>query len=238
MKMMVRCNSLLSSVYIRTNAGATVQANYFDTTSGDETSPERYNLRSHDPLTAVGVTDRILVPKIHNKPQLEVVVTGGTVEFGVYATAVSTSASDIDQSLVEHLQDAVINSDRGIIVAGYDAAIDKYFFLPIEDGALKIKGVVTTVAGGVATPKNTTFITSATPDTETSVALAAVKRFRITNRGNAVLKYSFLATESGSNYASLYPNGTVEEEGILSANVTIYMQSPNPSQRVELVSWT
>jgi len=102
-KLMVRCNSLLSSIFIKScDPGTTIKANYFDTTTGDEFTPERYDLLGHDAYGAanIGETHRILVTKIHNKPQLEVVVTGGNAEFGVYATAVSSSASDIDSALV------------------------------------------------------------------------------------------------------------------------------------------
>ena len=227
-------NSLLSSLFIESGAG-TVVAEYFDYSTGGDVG-EEYQLETHV-QPAIGETNRMLVTRIHDKPVLRVTVTG-TVRFGIYITVVASFASDLDSALV--LDGATWNpaSDKGLAIMCLDRTIGEFDFIPCENGALKVTGTVTTVAGGVTTPKNTTAITSATPDTETSVALAAVKRFRITNRGNAVLKYSFLATESGTNYASLYPNGTIEEEGILSANVTIYMQSPNPSQRVELVSWT
>jgi hypothetical protein len=128
-KMMVRCNSLLSSVFIKTNAGATVQANYFDTTSGDEATPERYDLQSHDPLSTPGVTNRILVTKIHNKPQLELIVTGGTVEFGVYVTAVSTSASDIDSALIRDGDTFFQTSNKAIPIACLDEATGKLEFI-------------------------------------------------------------------------------------------------------------
>jgi hypothetical protein len=237
----IKGNSILSSVFINTiAAGATLKINYYDTTTSPELG-QRFNLAGHDLITdstPALSTLRTLVTRIHHKIVAEAIVTGGAIDFSLYATVVSSTASDLDSAL--NLDGAVWEPavDKGLAVMCLDRITGELDFIPCENGALKVTGTVTTIAGGVTTPKNTTAITSATPGTETSVALVAVKRFRITNRGNAILKYSFLPTESGSNYASLYPNGTAEEDGILSVNVTIYMQSPNPSQRVELVSWT
>lgn len=237
-KMMVRANSLLSSVFIKSaDVGATVEVKYFDTTTGDENSPERFDLDGHGVLGAVG-TNRILVTEIHNKPQLEVLVAGGNVEFGVYVTAVATSASAIDQSLVKHLSDTDLAVDKGLTVTGYDPVLDKFFFLPIESGAVKVTGNLSTTPGGATAALNTTVTTSATPNTETSFTLATIKSFRVTNRGRAIVKYAFASGDSGLNYASLTPNASFWEEGIFNSSVTLYIQSPSPSQRLEVVSWT
>lgn len=91
-KMAIRGNSLLSSVYVKAcDPGATLKVNFYDTTSGDEGEGERYDLESHALLGVanVGETVRIIVPRIHNKPQLEAIVTGGTVQFGVYISVVA-----------------------------------------------------------------------------------------------------------------------------------------------------
>lgn len=137
-KLMVRCNSLLSSVYIKANpGGGSVKANYFDTTTGDESSPERYNLTGHDPLAVAGVTNRVLVTKIHNKPILEVVVTGGSVEFGVYITAVSTTASDVDSSLIRD-GDTFVYADNRALPAGTLGTDGKLYFLRSNMGVLSV----------------------------------------------------------------------------------------------------
>jgi len=138
-KLMIRCNSLLSSIFIESaDVGATVEAKYWDTTTGDETTPERFDLLSHDVYGAAnaGETHRILVTKIHNKPQLEVIVTGGNVKFGVYGTAVSSSASDIDSALVREGTAFVQESSRAIPVACYDEEGDKLHFIRCKEGAL------------------------------------------------------------------------------------------------------
>lgn len=97
-KMMIRGNSLLSSVFIKAiDPGATLQVNYYDTSTGSDDLFERYDLQCH-PLLAgpnVGETSRILVTRIHNKPQTEIIVTGGNVEFGIYITVVSDFAQEL-----------------------------------------------------------------------------------------------------------------------------------------------
>ena len=90
--MMIRGNSLLSSVYVKSiTPGATLKVNYFDTTTGTVDLFERYELNGHALITDTGSgeTYRELVTRIHNKPQAEVIVTGGSVEFGVYISVVS-----------------------------------------------------------------------------------------------------------------------------------------------------
>lgn len=102
-KLAVRTNALLSSVYIRSaDPGATVQVNYWDTTTGNENSPERYDLESHPLLTDAfaGSTSRVTVSRFHNKPQVEVIVTGGSVEFGVYISLIDYFTSELDNGLI------------------------------------------------------------------------------------------------------------------------------------------
>lgn len=152
-KMMIRGNSLLSSVFVKSiTAGATLQVNYFDSTTGNE-DIERYDLQQHLLIndTMAGETFRIIVPRIHNKPHMEAIVTGGTVEFGVYVSVVSDFAVDLGQAVL-HLQDAIIEQDKGLPVAGYDADLDKFFFLPIKEGKVvttsEITGSVTVTDPG------------------------------------------------------------------------------------------
>ena len=122
-KMMVRCNSLLSSVFIQTaDGGATIKVNYFDTTTGSEDTPERYDLNGHDILgpANAGETNRLLVTKIHNKPVLEVIVAGGSATFGVYVTAVTSSASDIDSALIRDGDPFIPSTSKAIPMACYN----------------------------------------------------------------------------------------------------------------------
>jgi len=111
-QMMIRGNSILSSVFVKSvSPGATLKVNYFDTTSGTEQLSERFDLNSHALITDadVGETFRIVVSRIHNKPIIEAVVTGGTVEFGVYVTVVSDFPSEVifDENTVLPVQGLV-----------------------------------------------------------------------------------------------------------------------------------
>lgn len=102
-KMSIQGNSILSSIFVKSMAaGASVKVNYYDTTSGTELLGERYDLTGHDLLSGVTspTTNRVTVTKIHNKPIVEVIVTGGDVEFGLYVTVVSSFATDLDDSLI------------------------------------------------------------------------------------------------------------------------------------------
>jgi hypothetical protein len=168
-KMMLRGNSLLSSVFVKSiTAGATLAVNYFDTTTGDEATPERFNLNSHALITdtAAGTTFRILVPRIHNKPQLEVIVTGGTVEFGVYATLVGDfplSGNIIDGQLANLL------ADGGIPISVYDPGDGKFYLLRGASGFIGVdvegpgQGIVLEATASIATGPEASILSSVVP---------------------------------------------------------------------------
>jgi len=116
-KMAIRGNSLLSSIFIKSmDPGSSVKVNFYDTTSGNEQDSERFDLNGHDLISAPqsALTDRILVTKIHNKPQVEVIVSGGIVEFGLYVTVVSTTTSLLDDALVREGDTIDLGTDRGV----------------------------------------------------------------------------------------------------------------------------
>ena len=238
-QVMVRCNSLLSSVFVKACAGgATVKANYYDTTTGDSTTPERYDLNSHVLLgTAdVGDTNRILVTKIHNKPILEVVVTGGAVEFGVYITAVTETASDLDASLKLHLQDADISEDKGLVVAGYDAVLDKFFLLPIEGGAVKVVGTLSLAELVSAKAQS---VTVAVANTEQShVFPAGTRKFLLKGRSPGKILVSHAAGDIALGaYVTVYPGAFYVSEQFAASAKTVYFQSPMAGLVIELESW-
>ena len=82
----VRSAATLSSVFVESmDVGATLKVNFFDATTGADVG-ERYNLKSHDLISAVG-SYRILVTRHHNRVGCEAIVTGGNVKFSVYITA-------------------------------------------------------------------------------------------------------------------------------------------------------
>lgn len=137
----IRGNAILSSIFVKSiDPGATIKVNYFQTTSGTIDDPERFDLNSHPLISATG-TNQIAVTRIHNKPVIEVVITGGNVEFGVYLTVNDELATDIDSALVSDGQDAELATDKGIPIACYDSANDEWMIircpLPVtlsEDG--------------------------------------------------------------------------------------------------------
>lgn len=81
--------------------------------------------------------------------------------------------------------------------------------------------------------------TVALADTEQSYAFpTATKRFRLYNRGPDVIKWTFVATESGTNYVSLYPHthyGWIDLD--TSTSYTLYFQSPSANTIIEIDTW-
>lgn len=108
------------------------------------------------------------------------------------------------------------------------------FIPPIE---AKISAPITVVNEGINSPQVLNQTTSASPNTETSILLAAPVRFRIVNRGTAVVKLSFAAGQSGTVFSSLFPNAPYVEDGLSGATITLRVQSPSASQRLELITW-
>jgi hypothetical protein len=100
--------------------------------------------------------------------------------------------------------------------------------------------IVTSAGGraGITTPAVVNHLTHATADTENTLTLTGVKAYKITNRGNVAVKFSFSSGTSGTTYASLYPHESDGAEGITAASVVIYTQAPKASQRLEIITWT
>jgi hypothetical protein len=124
-QMMIRGNSILSSVFVKSvSPGATLKVNYFDTTSGTEQLSERFDLNGHALITDadVGKTFRIVVSRIHNKPIIEAVVTGGTIEFGVYVTVVSDFPSELilDENTALPVQEKIPSTSGDIYPLSVD----------------------------------------------------------------------------------------------------------------------
>lgn len=153
----IRGNSILSSIFVRSiTAGATLKINYYDTTTSPELG-QRFELVGHDIITdaiAPLTTLRTLVTRIHHKIVAEAIVTGGAIDFSLYATVVSSTASDLDSAL--NLDGATWDpaTDKGLAVMCLDRTTGILDFLPCEDGALKVTGTVDTVIGSLGTVKS------------------------------------------------------------------------------------
>lgn len=139
----VEGNSLLSTVYVQSASGS-VKVNYWDFGPGGADFPgERFDLSGHPSIATSDFTDRILVTNLHNKPRIEIIVTGGPVTLGVYITVIATFASDLDASLHLDMDPADLDKDKGLAVMCYDEEANVFDFIRCKDG-----GIVVTPSGG------------------------------------------------------------------------------------------
>lgn len=138
-----RGNALISSVYIKSmDPGVTgVNVKYSQTTAGTTQLGEDAPLDSHKTFTAadVGLTETIVVTRIHHKPNCELEILGtGNVELGVYVTVTNEVASDIDSALIEDGDTFIQTSSKAIPMACYDEDNGQLWFVRCKDGALSV----------------------------------------------------------------------------------------------------
>jgi len=232
-KMLIEGNSILSSLFIESmDPGASIKVNYWDTSAGSDAT-ERYELNGHNLVsTGAPITDRVLVTKIHNKPNVEVIVSGGSVKFGIYVTVVTDFASDIDSALVLDATAFQALIDKGMVVAGLDRTNDVLRFLSVD-----ANGNLQFAFEGVGTP-TVANVTMASANTEYSYTFPDnTKRYTIQNRKNGLVKFCFTTGETGTKYISLFPGQVHDELNITKDSLTIYFESPLPNQLLELLSW-
>lgn len=191
-------NSLLSSLFLKSaDPGATVKVNFWDFGPGDGDQPgERVDLQSHQLFTDADfpATDRIIVTAMHNKPRVEVIVTGGSVEVGVYVTVVATFASDLDANLKKQAELADLVKDKGLVTMGYDATLGRFYFIPLENGAVKVGGTVTTEVEGSPFHLRTDDLQQTTPASTVSLFTAPVplgKQWRIVRLDGQCRAYGY-----------------------------------------------
>lgn len=237
----IRGNSILSSIYVESiDPGATLQVNYYDTTTG-AAAGERFDLAQHDLITDadVGGTFRILVGRIHRRVVAEAIIIGGNIKFSVYATAVTSTASDIDSALIRDGEDYTDPEDKAMPVAYLDEDTQQLFFVRGENGALKVTGTVTALAGGKGVPASRV-ITLANAATEYSIAFPTnCVAFCLTNENtNVRFQASWQSGESASNFFTIKPGQTYREEGLVANSLTLYIQSNKPSAKITIVEWT
>lgn len=132
----IQGNSILSTLYIESaDPGATVQVYYWDRTLGKE-GIEEYQLAQHKPITLGH--DRLTVTRIHDKPNLRAIVSGGNVVFSVYATVVDSFASDMDSSLQSENEAVVLERDKGIPITALEETTGLWKFLRVINGRLQV----------------------------------------------------------------------------------------------------
>jgi len=107
-----------------------------------------------------------------------------------------------------------------------------------SDALIELKAILAALGGSSNTTSTTFNITLGPVNTEQSQALPAnTKGFILKSRNNAPLKISYVATESGTKYVTLNKNGVFTDDNFYTAQ-TIYFQSPNTGDVVEIVAYS
>lgn len=98
---------------------------------------------------------------------------------------------------------------------------------------------LTTAANPLATTPTIANLSIPLANTEVSYALpAGTKRFALQNRFDGIIKLAYTSSTSGSVFYTVWPGDEFVENDIhYAATITLYMQSPKPSQTVEIRSW-
>lgn len=129
-------NSLLSSLIYKSGSG-TLSVSYYQLTVFNE-GEEKTELSRHTVLSSPNLqADQILSSRIHNRLFAEILITGGSVEFGVVATVVDQFASDLDASLRKEGQPFNLNADKGLITSSIDTQSDTIELLKSKKGVLR-----------------------------------------------------------------------------------------------------
>jgi uncharacterized membrane protein len=146
-------NSVLSTVWVKTlDLGASVLVKWFDHGPGSGDYPgERVYLEEHLPISTPDTSNRIVVTKIHDKAYAEVIITGGDVELGIYATSVSSFPQDPPYL---NGSDANLAFDGGNANVIYNSADDKFYLVQGQtNGSMNVHVTGGVILEGVYTPK-------------------------------------------------------------------------------------
>jgi len=235
-----RGSALISTVFVSAlDPGATVTVNYYDFTAG-ESAGERFDLQGHGTISVAGnPPDRKLITRYHDKPQLEVIVSGGNATFSVYITGLAQSASDLDAALIFDGETFVQATNQAIPIACLSDSGTLEFAECTADG-IKVDGNFT--ESGITSPSNAT-VTFPVADTEQSYALPAnAKRFELINESGACIKFSYQSGDSGTNYVRLIPGAvyTSPDKPMDIASLTLYWQADrvvSGTDALKVVSW-
>ena len=130
-------NAILSTVWVKSlDVGASIEVKWFDLGPGDGTFPgERIYLGAHTTINSADVSDRRIIPRLHNKAFCEVIITGGNVTFGIYGSAVA----DFPQT-APYLdgQAAVLANDGGNAFVIYNPVDGKFYLARGPNGSLNV----------------------------------------------------------------------------------------------------
>lgn len=106
---------------------------------------------------------------------------------------------------------------------------------PNTDGSIDVVDV-----GSVAATPTIFNISVPTANVEVSQSLpSGTKKFSIQVRNStALLQFAFAVGQSATNFIRLVRGASYEVTEILTTSLTIYFQTNNPSQIVEIIAWT
>jgi len=130
-------NSLLSTLWVKdVEAGASVLVKWYDVGPGSGDFPgEKIYVAQHAVISTADTSDRRLVPGIHNKVWCEIIVTGGKVTLGIYATSVSAFPQ---YSPFRDEDIANLGNDSGNPSVLLDRDLGKWFLATGKEGAANV----------------------------------------------------------------------------------------------------
>lgn len=137
--------------------------------------------------------------------------------------------------LRDHGLEALKKSARDIV----DQIINDYEIQTVDDQARAVLEQILAALGGSVNTTPIIFNVALGPvDTEQSQVLPAnTKKFTVKTRNNSALKLSYSSGQSGITYIDLKKNAVFTDNNLY-ATQTIYFQSPNTSDVVEIVAYT
>lgn len=142
-------NSLLATLWVKDlDPGASVLVRWYDIGPGSGDFPgEKIYVAQHALISTSDTSDRRLVPGIHNKVWCEIIVIGGQVTLGIYATSVSAFPQ---QSPFKDQDDANLGNDAGNSFVLLDRDLNKYFLATGKEGATNVNIVGGSIAAEIA----------------------------------------------------------------------------------------
>lgn len=142
-------NSLLATLWVKeVSPGAVIKVKWYDIGPGSGDFPgERIYVAAHADISTNDTSDRRLIPGIHNKCFVEIIVTGGNVTAGVYATAVTSFPQ---YSPFRDEQDVNYASDTGNPIVLLDRELNKWFLATGSEGIQNVNVTGGTISAELA----------------------------------------------------------------------------------------
>ncbi len=241
-KLKIFGNSLLSTVFVKSmSPGSSLQVNYWDSGVAPQEG-ERFDLNAHT-LIAAGdepISNRIIVTRFHDKPVVEAIVSGGSVEFGVFISVVADFP--VEGSVLDG-QTANLGADKGSPVALYDPSDGKFYLWRSSEGVAQVEvlGTVTTTPDVVSSAVNTS-VSLTNAFQEYSYALpVGTKQVSLKVRGpvKADIRLGWSVGSTAANWYTIPIGAEYNKENLdKDAAITVYLASETAGVIVEIESWS